>query len=64
MNSNKAWKYYAEYIRYIESGESAAVFIVRDIVKAVNTSGKWIDIVSMNAYDEPPTGMTMLITNI
>jgi hypothetical protein len=43
-------KYDTEYINYIESGESAAVFIVRDIVNSINTKGKWIDIVSMDGY--------------
>ena len=35
-----------EYISYLQNGDSAAVFIVRDIVKSVNTSGMWIDILS------------------
>lgn len=37
-------KYSAEYINYIKSGESAAVFIVRDICDSIDTSGYWIDI--------------------
>ncbi len=37
-------KYDAEYIRYLEYGESAAVFITRDLVETINTKGKWIDI--------------------
>ncbi len=44
-------KYDSEYISYIESGESAAVFITRDIVKSINTQGKWIDIVIIDAFD-------------
>ena len=48
-------KYDAEYIRYVEHGESAAVFITRDIVETINTSGKWIDISEIdgekNFYD-------------
>ena len=43
----KKEKYDAEYISYIESGESAAVFVARDIVKSINTTGKWIDIVDL-----------------
>ena len=39
-------KYDSEYISYVQNGDSAAVFIVRDIVKSVNTSGMWIDILS------------------
>ncbi len=54
-NSQK-WRYDAEYIRYVESGESAAVFVVRDVVQAINTSGKWIDIISLDCYDEEPDG--------
>lgn len=38
-------KYDSEYISYLENGESAAVFIVRDIVKAIDTTHKWIDII-------------------
>lgn len=40
MKSNKKlkeWEHDPDYIRYVESGESAAVFVVRDVVKAVNT---------------------------
>lgn len=43
----KKEKYDAEYISYIESGESAAVFVARDIVRSINTTGKWIDIVDL-----------------
>ena len=48
-SANEKWKYDADYIRYVESGESAAVFVVRDVVKAVDTRGKWVDIVSMSS---------------
>lgn len=44
------WKYDSNYISYIESGESAAVFIVRDIVNSIDTNGKWIDVISLNTY--------------
>ena len=37
-------KYDAEYISYLESGESVAVFIARDIARKVPTAGKWIDV--------------------
>ena len=39
-------KYDADYISYVETGESAAVFITRDIVRSINTNGKWIDVIS------------------
>lgn len=54
--SNNEWKHDADYIRYIESGESAAVFVVRDVVKSVNTKGKWIDIVSLSTYSQDEDG--------
>lgn len=41
-------KYDAEYISYVELGESAAVFVARDIVKAIDTTGKWIDILDLD----------------
>ena len=56
MKHNQSWKYDADYIRYVESGESAAVFVVRDVVQAVKTSGKWIDIISFSCYEEEPNG--------
>lgn len=48
MNTSKKerMKYDAEYISYVESGESSAVFITRDIVKSINTKGRWVDIIS------------------
>lgn len=50
MPDIKEWKHDAEYISYIESGESAAVFIVRDIVNSIDTKGKWVDVISLNTY--------------
>lgn len=50
MAEKKEWKYDSEYISYVESGESAAVFVVRDIVNAIETRGKWIDVVSLDTY--------------
>ena len=41
-------KYDAEYISYVETGESAAVFITRDVVRAIATKGKWIDVTKIN----------------
>ena len=46
LNKHNKIKYDSEYISYVQNGDSAAVFIVRDIVKSVNTSGMWIDILS------------------
>lgn len=48
-------EYSAEYVTYIKSGESAAVFIARDICKSIDTSGCWIDILDMkkkNNFDD------------
>lgn len=39
-------KYNAEYISYVESGVSAAVFIARDIAKNCPTDHMWIDVIS------------------
>lgn len=50
------WKHDTDYISYIESGESAAVFIVRDIVNSVDTKGKWIDVISLNTYYKKGAG--------
>lgn len=47
MGKKKHKKYDAEYISYVESGESAAVFITRDIAKEIDTNGKWIDILEL-----------------
>lgn len=55
----KDWKHDDDYINYIESGESAAVFIVRDIVKSINTKGKWVDVVSLNTYHKKGAGDRM-----
>lgn len=43
-------KYDAEYISYVESGESAAVFVTRDIVRSIDTTGMWIDITELDGY--------------
>lgn len=44
-NQNKI-KYDSAYISYVANGDSAAVFIVRDIVRSIDTSGMWIDVIS------------------
>ena len=50
MNNQNKIKYSSEYISYVESGASAAVFIVRDIVKSIDTSGMWIDVLATSGY--------------
>lgn len=44
INQNKI-RYSSEYISYVEHGDSAAVFIVRDIVRTIDTTGTWIDVI-------------------
>lgn len=56
MSKREDWKYDAEYTSYLESGESAAVFIVRDIVNSIDTTGKWIDVISLNTYYKKGAG--------
>lgn len=46
MNSKNKIKYDSAYISYVANGDSVAVFIVRDIVKSIDTSGMWIDVIS------------------
>ena len=46
MSEIKDWKHDAEYISYVESGE-AAVFIVRDLVRSIETKDKWVDVISI-----------------
>ena len=59
MPEMKDWKHDAEYISYIESGESVAVFIVRDIVNSIDTKGKWVDVISLNTYYKRGAGDRM-----
>lgn len=59
MPEMKDWKHDSEYISYIESGESAAVFIVRDIVNSIDTKGKWVDVISFNTYYKRGAGDRM-----
>lgn len=53
---NKKKYYLPDYILYCKRGYSAAVFIVKDIAKSINTSGMWIDILnasgSTNKYNQ------------
>lgn len=43
-------KYDSAYISYVTNGDSAAVFIVRDIVRSIDTSGMWIDVLNTSGY--------------
>lgn len=45
-SKRKEIKYSPEYISYVEHGDSAIVFITRDIVNEINTNGKWIDVIA------------------
>ena len=59
MPEMKDWKHDSEYISYIDSGESAAVFIVRDIVNSIDTKGKWVYVISLNTYYKRGAGDRM-----
>ncbi len=48
ISEKKKKQYDAAYISYVKNGDSAAVYITRDIAKKVPTGGMWIDVVSMN----------------
>ncbi len=41
---------------YNETGEAAAVYIVRDLAGNVNTQDKWIDVLSMNTFTHRNSG--------
>ena len=43
-------KYDTANISYVENGESAAVFITRDIAQEVPTDKRWIDVISLDGY--------------
>ena len=45
---SEKFTYDAEYISYVRNGDSAAVFITRDLVNKIDTSGKWIDVINSN----------------
>ena len=44
------------FIDYYESGEAAAVHVVRDCAAEVNTAGKWIDVISANTFKSQSDG--------
>ena len=46
VSEKKKIKYDAAYISYVKNGESAAVFITRDLASEVPTNGMWVDVVS------------------
>ena len=48
--NNSKILYDASYISYVANGESAAVFITRDIAKNVPTVGKWIDVILSDGH--------------
>jgi hypothetical protein len=43
-------KYDSKYISYVENGDSAAVFIARDIAEDIDTYGMWIDVIKTSGY--------------
>ena len=43
------WRQDKDYLDYIDSGESAAVYIVKNIVKSLDTKNMWVDVVSKEA---------------
>lgn len=49
-NNHNKMKYDSAYISYVSNGDSAAVFIVRDIVRSIDTSGMWIDVLNTSGY--------------
>ena len=50
------WRQDKDYLDYIDSGESAAVYIVKNIVKSLDTKNMWVDVVSMNTYYKRGSG--------
>lgn len=44
-------KYDDNYISYVKDGESVAVLFIRDCVNQIKTSGMWIDILSLDTYE-------------
>ena len=44
-------KYNEEFIEYFNGYESASVFIVRELVKSINTRNKWVDVLSIIGYE-------------
>lgn len=65
---DEKWRHDPEYIAYCKYGDSAAVFILRDIVKNVDTTGYWIDIIDLvdrkhykKSYDLSDDGLYLKI---
>ena len=50
------WRQNKNYLDYIDSGESAAVYIVRNIVKSLDTKNMWVDVVSLSTYCKRGSG--------
>ena len=50
------WRQDKDYLDYIDSGESAAVYIVKNIVKSLDTKNMWVDVVSINTYYKRGSG--------
>ena len=50
MHNPNEFKYDSAYISYVSNGDSAAVFIVRDIIRSIDTSGMWIDVLNTSGY--------------
>lgn len=50
------WRQDKNYHDYIDSGESAAVYIVKNIVKSLDTKNMWVDVVSLSTYCKRGSG--------
>ena len=50
------WRQDKNYLDYIDSGESAAVYIVKNIVKSLDTKNMWVDVVSLSTYCKRGSG--------
>ncbi|MDE7122726.1 MAG: hypothetical protein K2O42_11285 [Oscillospiraceae bacterium] len=40
-----------DFVNYCETGEAAAVHVVRDCAEEITTTGKWIDVISINTFE-------------
>ena len=50
------WRQDKDYLDYIDSGESAAVYIVKNIIKSLDTKNMWVDVVSLSTYCKRDSG--------
>ena len=50
------WRQDKDYLDYIDSEESAAVYIVKNIVKSLDTKNMWVDVVSLSTYYKRGSG--------